>query len=1148
MTNMSLPSAHVQVPKSMKTTVLPAWVAALRRHALAHKKRRLAARLMKVTWSVKQSKHQKDQKKAKREPSAVEYYDHPAFSEALYNVVNSSLGFSRSYNFSWSRSSAENRRSTAEIEIPYAYKMATMPLTGVEADVIASRARTEARRLVGPDGKLAMQELKSMLKCSSLQLARSIMSHLPYQLLVDLRSSDYGRHIGLDKPAYPIITGDVLNSALLAADQRERVFWLNRAVPFELEGGAIALDGSKEPPIPPPPLNPHASRAVCVFGANGPLANSQWFEHRSLDFEEAKHPSVDPARVSYGIEQRGGRHATIGPSVVRTFHQFDTNLWAFTHGILQGVLGRGAVLGGSAVMAALIDAGRPALLQSLLVRRLRNSQACLYKIFDFAGLSTDSLQNRFDGRSSPFRSADLDIYFVADSKVAAADRLIAALKRVVANMEAFGPVVVVETPNALTVCGAWPLRHVQLVTHVRESVDELLSFVDIDCTASVFDGRKVWMAPRAVRSFSTGYNFVTPRMISRRRGTVQRAAKYCRRGFGMLMFELCKHMPRCDVKVEDEVSKALNATASLVHHKAAPPGPREISDALQRCQAPGNDTAAVGATIAKVMRRMQHAGESILPRGPGIGARAVQAYVKMLPFLVEAGFLRSPPLKEVCLQVSQLELLEKLVWHRRTCANWVEWGMVPSAPWRRSPGSTCYQCRQQITVPSLDAGAYDSSSANSRRVKVCDSCAALNSSKRAQVIDLTGMTAIVTGGRAKIGYEIAVKLLQSGALVVVTTRFPHLAAVRFASDSRTASSIHRLHIYGVDFRHLRSMTDFCDQVLEHYPAIEIMVHNAAQTVRRPPAYYRELFAEERNIVDHLHLHGDVARIVKVIAADPHNSHDPVNQQSHYVPKVVAHAHRQRNDARRTMALELSTFSNASSAPTHVAELLRRAQAAVEEARMNGGAATDPIAALFSSALAVVPLLPSDREAELRQDEWFPASLRDMHGEPLDLRAQTSWTAPLDQVPLLELMEVLIVNSVAPFLLTSRLLPNLRAAAHKSGGCGGAFVVNVSSSEGIFDPSKPKGSEHPHTNMGKAALNMLTRTIAEDLSSQGVFVSSADTGWISQMRPNPKVLPPLTEEDGAARVLDPVITGMGVLQRGELPAHGVLFQHFKVVDW
>jgi len=1096
----------------------------------------------------------KERYKAKRAAGSssfhVDYYDH-----GIVQHLRRERYLAKS-----SRSATQLKHPTVYANSTSAYNMATMPLTNAEADAIASRARVEARKLVGADGQLVMQEVMSMLRCSSMQLTRSILSHLPYQLLVDLKKSDYGRHIGLDN-RYPVITGDVLNSALLAADQRERVFWLKRAAPSETDVCTFAFERITDGVIPPPPLNPNASRAVRVFEESGSLSNRHWFERRALDREEAEHPSIrsipsiQQARAVHHMAPRHGRLEALSLAVVNSFDHFDMNLWAFSHGILQGVLGNGAVIGGSAVMAAMVAPERN--VQTALERRaavericrrfLRNSEACMQKVLEYMGDCDVSLSNLFDGRNSPYCSADLDIFFVADSKAAAAERLVVAMKRIVCNMRAYGSVSVVETPNAFTVCGAWPLRHVQLVTHVRESVDELFSFADMDCTALAFDGRHVWMAPRAVRAFATGYNFVTPRMLAKRQSTAQRAAKYARRGFGMLTFELCKHMPRCDVKVDKEVSAALARAREMVAQKAAPPGPQDIASLLKRCQARETDVAATGAAVAKVMRRMQRAGGSILPRGPGIGGSAVQAYVDMLPFLVEAGLLRSPPLAAVALESAESAVLKKLVWHRQTNSPWVDWGMVPSAPWTRKPGSTCYQCRGPLVeqVASASETTLGSDASSSTRVRICSLCESLNASKRNRSMDLLGMTAIVTGGRTKIGYETAVRLLQCGALVVVTTRFPHQAARRFAKDVRTSSSTDRLHVYGIDFRHLQSMTDFCDHVLEHYPIIDIIVHNAAQTIRRPPAYYRELFEEEQRLVECPF--SEVSEIVKHVGIDPHRLEKDEDLLSHIMSKETAVAHRLRNKAKRTMALELSCSSPLDSVPSHVAELLRRAQTAVEETKASG-IKSDPVAALFSSALAVVPLLPSDRDAELQKEELFPASLRDIHGEPLDLRTSTSWTAPLDNVPLLELMEVLVVNSVAPFLLTSRLLPGLRGAAASSKGYGGAFVVNVSSSEGMFDASKPKGSEHPHTNMGKAALNMLTRTIANDLASQNVFVTSADTGWISQMRPNPKVLPPLSEEDGAARVLDPVLSGIDALKKGEVPSHGVLFQHFKVVDW
>merc|ERR1719188_2550972 len=114
---------------------------------------------------------------------------------------------------------------------------------------------------------------------------------------------------------------------------------------------------------------------------------------------------------------------------------------------------------------------------------------------------------------------------------------------------------------------------------------------------------------------------------------------------------------------------------------------------------------------------------------------------------------------------------------------------------------------------------------------------------------------------------------------------------------------------------------------------------------------------------------------------------------------------------------------------------------------------------------------------------------------------------------------------------------------------GRFVVNVSSAEGIFsaDGASAKSGEHPHSNMAKAALNMLTKTAATELSTQGVYCTAVDPGWVSLMRPvsGGQQLPPLSEADGAARVLAPVLDGIRALRSGREPVNGILLRHFEV---
>ena len=114
-----------------------------------------------------------------------------------------------------------------------------------------------------------------------------------------------------------------------------------------------------------------------------------------------------------------------------------------------------------------------------------------------------------------------------------------------------------------------------------------------------------------------------------------------------------------------------------------------------------------------------------------------------------------------------------------------------------------------------------------------------------------------------------------------------------------------------------------------------------------------------------------------------------------------------------------------------------------------------------------------------------------------------------------------------------------------------YVVNVSAMEGQFSRGY-KGPGHPHTNMAKAAVNMLTRTSAQEmLETDGILMTSVDTGWITDERPHPQKMrlaedgfhAPLDLVDGAARVYDPIVRG----EAGE-DVHGVFLKDYKVSAW
>jgi NAD(P)-dependent dehydrogenase (short-subunit alcohol dehydrogenase family) len=198
----------------------------------------------------------------------------------------------------------------------------------------------------------------------------------------------------------------------------------------------------------------------------------------------------------------------------------------------------------------------------------------------------------------------------------------------------------------------------------------------------------------------------------------------------------------------------------------------------------------------------------------------------------------------------------------------------------------------------------------------------------------------------------------------------------------------------------------------------------------------------------------------------------------------------------------------------------------------------------AAELSQVPLLPGERGGA---PELFPAGQLDQDLQQVDLRRHNSWRMLLDEVPTLELLEVQLVNAIAPFVLNARLKPLLLAAPGR-----GKHIVNVSAMEGQFYRSF-KTTRHPHTNMAKAALNMLTRTSAADYAQDGIHMNSVDTGWITDEDPaeiaarktaEHRFHPPLDAVDGGARIVDPIISGTNSGRH----VWGQFLKDYRTADW
>jgi NAD(P)-dependent dehydrogenase (short-subunit alcohol dehydrogenase family) len=350
----------------------------------------------------------------------------------------------------------------------------------------------------------------------------------------------------------------------------------------------------------------------------------------------------------------------------------------------------------------------------------------------------------------------------------------------------------------------------------------------------------------------------------------------------------------------------------------------------------------------------------------------------------------------------------------------------------------CYVCKQHFTEVSA---FYH---------QLCPACAAENLAWRTARTPLDGRRALVTGGRVKIGFHVALMLLRDGAAVRVVTRFPHDAVRRFRAVEDSAKWLDRLTVTGLDLRDPRQVIELCDDLLAAGEPLDVLINNAAQTVRRPEASYAPLIAADR--------------------------------------------------------------------------------AAAAELR-GGLRELAPIAGYHGAG---ADLVPQSTESAVDENGLLP-----------DPSARNSWSAELGGLDPVELLEVHLVNAVAPTLLADRLLPLMTAPPRRR-----RYIVNVTAVEGRFEV-RNKTAGHPHTNMAKAALNMLTRTSAEALARRGVYLSSVDTGWITDEKPMPSKTrhaetgfrTPLDIVDGAARIYHPIVSG----ESGE-PLFGVFLKDYRAVAW
>lgn len=415
---------------------------------------------------------------------------------------------------------------------------------------------------------------------------------------------------------------------------------------------------------------------------------------------------------------------------------------------------------------------------------------------------------------------------------------------------------------------------------------------------------------------------------------------------------------------------------------------------------------------------------------------------------------------------------------------------APALPKERKKLATprnCYVCKAEYTEVHP---FYDS---------MCPECGDLNYKKRFQSASLEGRTALVTGGRVKIGYQTSLKLLRAGARTIVSTRFPNDSALRFSREEDFGKWKHRLQIYGLDLRHSPSVEMFARYLANTEERLDILVNNAAQTVRKPPGFYRHLMEFESKTVSELS-----PELRPLLAG-----YDKLNH-----------------------TLESKRLSSA--------------DPSIENTLLKNWPEKNPAIGIHASAK--LSMIPYNFDEEVQTGlEVFPQGKLDADLQQVDLRARNTWRLTLHEVETAEMLEVHLVNAVAPFILAAKLKPLM--LRHTTGE---QHIINASAMEGKFN-RWTKTDKHPHTNMAKAALNMMTLTSAADYVKDKIHMNAVDTGWITDEDPAhlsaaKKEMhdfePPLDIVDGAARLLDPLFNG---LLTGE-HVWGKFLKDYKNSEW
>lgn len=355
---------------------------------------------------------------------------------------------------------------------------------------------------------------------------------------------------------------------------------------------------------------------------------------------------------------------------------------------------------------------------------------------------------------------------------------------------------------------------------------------------------------------------------------------------------------------------------------------------------------------------------------------------------------------------------------------------------------TCYICKNEFNKIHF---FYN---------RLCPSCAENNYNHRLLSVDLNNRNTIITGGRVKVGYATALRLLRSNANVIITSRFPALTLAQLKKEYDYNNWKNKVVVYGLDLRNLHAVDQFLEYVKQHFTSLDILINNAAQTIKYSSEHYAPLINNEIILL--------------------------------------------KNFSKKNNLLSNNT--------------------------------------LLSENIKFL----DDKKDTLVDYQ------ANRFGQPIDYRLKNSWNSTLEEINTYELLEVNLINHISPYILIRELKSLMKKSTFEE-----KFIINVTSTEGQFSYSN-KTIFHPHTNMTKAALNMLTKTSAEEFAKDHIYMNSVDVGWIStgaieplrQKQFSNGYIPPLDSVDGASRIFHPIEEALNNNNR----FYGLLLKDYKETKW